>query len=315
MVAGLVKEGHEVVALVRKTSNVGDIQKDVQLVQGDLTDSHSLEATVKNVDAVLHFAAYFDFYPSDVPLLYKVNVDGTRSLMNACVGSNVERFIYCSSTEAIGPVRFPPGNEDTELNPQFEYGKSKVAAEKAVRDISTDTGLGHVIIRPTGVLGEGDMYTAYELLKALNDKQIPVLPGNGKKHIMYIYIDDVVDGFLKALTPKSVLNNTVILCPDQPMAYRELIEFVTSQLGVKTPKIYVPTSIAKMGIGLMSPIKNRKGTTFLWHAKSIESMDQDRWYSNQRARTLLGWAPKVTMQEGIRRQIEWCWANGYLERR
>jgi nucleoside-diphosphate-sugar epimerase len=311
----LVKEGHDVRAFVRKTSNTHGLPEGIEFVEGALLDIESLENGTKGVEAVLHLAAYFDFYPSDVELMYEVNVQGTKNVMNACVGTSVERFIYCSSTEAIGPVRYPPGNEDTELRPQFDYGESKVMAEKAVRQIAEDTGLNYIILRPTGVMGEGDLYTAYETIKAINQGEVPVLPGDGEKHIMYTHVDDIADGFVKALTSKSALDNTIILAPDEPMTYNELIKFLGECLGVDPPKRHVPTTLAKIGIGLLSPIKNRGKTTFLWHPKTIESMDQERWYSNEKAKRLFGWNPEYAMQEGIKRAIDWYYENGYLEKR
>ncbi|TXT55385.1 MAG: hypothetical protein BAJATHORv1_40296 [Candidatus Thorarchaeota archaeon] len=315
LIKKLVDEDHEVYAFVRSTSNRSGLPESVIFREGDLLDSESLEEAVEGMDAVIHLAAYFDFYPKDVDLLYKINVDGTKNLMNACVGTSVARFIYCSTTETIGPVRYPPASEDTELRPQFDYGESKVLAEKAVREISSDTDLAHIIIRPTGVLGEGDLYTAYELIKALNDGEIPVLPGDGNKHVMYTHVDDVVRGFVAALTSQSALNTTIILCPDEPMKYKELVEFLTNYLGVDAPKRRIPTSLAKIGIGLLSPIKNRGRNTFLWHTQTIQSMDEDRWYENKRAKRLLGWSPKFTMQEGLKRAIDWYYEHDYLERR
>jgi nucleoside-diphosphate-sugar epimerase len=279
-----------------------------------MLDTRALESAVQGQEIVIHLAAYFDFYPSDVELLYQVNVEGTRNLMQACVGTTVTRFIYGSTTEVIGPVRFPPGNEDTELLPQFDYSKSKMQAEQLIRKISKEHGLDHIILRPTGVMGEGDLYTAFEVIEAVYEGSIPVLPGDGKKHLMYTHIDDVVDGFMAALASKSALNNTIILCVDEPVTYSALFEFLGEYLGVDTPKRRIPTSLAKIGIGLLSPIKNRGRTTFLWHMKTVESMDQERWYSNEKAKRLLSWTPKVTMYEGLKRTIDWYFENGYLKR-
>ncbi|MBD3408166.1 MAG: NAD-dependent epimerase/dehydratase family protein [Candidatus Lokiarchaeota archaeon] len=315
LIEKLTEEEHKVHAFVRSTSNRSGLPETVIFKEGDLLNFESLENAIEGMDAVIHLAAYFDFYPKNVDLLYKVNVEGTKNLMNACIGSSVERFVYCSTTETIGPVRYPPANEDTELRPQFDYGESKVLAEKVVREISSDTGLNHVILRPTGVMGEGDLYTAYELIKALNDGEIPVLPGDGKKHIMYSYVDDIVRGFTAALSSQSALNSTIILCPDEPMTYNELIEFLTNYLNVEPPKRRIPTSLAKIGIGLLSPIKNRGRNTFLWHTKTIQSMDEDRWYENNRAKRLLGWTPKFSMQDGLKRAIDWYYEHDYLERR
>ncbi|RDE12697.1 MAG: hypothetical protein C4K49_09855 [Candidatus Thorarchaeota archaeon] len=311
----LASEGHEVFALVRKTSDKTRIPDGVQIREGDMLDEPSLKEAVKGVQAVVHFAAYFDFYPRDKGLLYRVNIDGTRMLANACVGKSVERFIYCSSTEAIGPVAHPPANEESELRPSFDYGHVKDLAEQVVRQVTKDTGLPHIILRPTGVMGEGDFYTAYEVIKALNEREIPVLPGDGEKSIMYTYVDDVVDGFVKALTSGNALNNTIILCPDVGIKYKDLIEFFCTCLGVKPPKRRVPTTLAMLGIGLLSPMKNRKKNTFLWHMKTVRSMDEERTYSNEKAKQLLGWTPKYTMQEGIKRVIDWYFANGHLQRK
>lgn len=311
----IVEEGHTLAALVRTTSNREGLPPDTEFREADLFEIESLEEALKDVEVVVHLAAYFDFYPSDVDLLYKVNVEGTKNLMNACVGTMVNRFVYCSTTETIGPVRYPPGNEDTELNPQFDYAKSKVQAEQAVREISRETGLDHIILRPTGIMGEGDLYTAYEAIEAVNEGALPVLPGDGDKHLMYTHVDDVVEGFVKAISSKSAINNTIILCPDEPLTYNELFEFVGECLGVEIPKRRIPTSLAKIGIGLMSPFKNRKKTTFLWHMQTVQSMDEDRWYQNDRAKRLLSWTPKVSMREGIKRAIEWYYENGYLEKK
>jgi nucleoside-diphosphate-sugar epimerase len=287
----------------------------VELRVGDMLSQDSLEAAVKDAQVVIHLAAYFDFYPRDKKQMFRVNVNGTRALMNACVGTSVERFIYCSTTETIGPVKHPPGNEETELRPTFDYGRSKIMAEDGVREISADTGLPYVIIRSTGVMGQGDFYTAYELIRNLNDRALPVLPGDGQKHIMYTHVDDVVDGFSKALTSQAALNSTIILCPNEPIKYKDLIEFIAGCLGVKPPTRYISPSLAKLGIGLLSPFKNRKGTTFLWHRKSIQSMVEDRWYTNERAKRLLGWTPHYTMVDCIKRTIDWYFANGHLEKK
>ena len=315
LIPHILDEGHEVVALVRSTSNIEGLSKDVEIREADLLDISSLEPIVQDVDVVIHLAAYFDFYPSSVDLLYKVNVEGTKNLMSACVGTKVERFIYCSTTEVIGAVRFPPGNEDTELNPSFDYSKSKVLAEQIVHEISKDTKLDYIILRPTGIMGEGDLYTAFEAIEAVNDGTIPVIPGDGEKGLMYTHIDDVVDGFIKAITSKSALNTTIILCPDQGITYNELFAYIAECCGVKPPKRKVPTSIAKLGIGLLSPIKNRGKTTFLWHMKTVQSMDEDRLYDNSRAKRILGWEPKVSMKEGLKHAIDWYFENGFLKKR
>ena len=127
LVDQLITQGHDLFLLIRNTSDTSDLPEEVTLIEGDLFDFQSLKEMVLNSQAevVVHLAAYFDFYPKDKELLYKTNVDGTRNMMNACVNTSVNRFIYCSTTEVIGPVDNPPGDEESELQPQWEYSKSK----------------------------------------------------------------------------------------------------------------------------------------------------------------------------------------------
>ncbi len=313
LVRKLIKEGHEVSALVRRTSDVYKLPKRLRLVEGDMLEIRSLQKAIQNIEIVVHLAAYFDFYPKDKELLYRVNVDGTQNILDASVAASVSRFIYISTTEVIGPVKDPPATEETELRPQFNYSKSKIRAEELVRATTAKTELEHVILRSTGIMGEGDFYTAFEAIEAVNECQIPMLPGDGKKHIMYIHVNDVVRGIVAALDAKNAANQTIILCPDEPMTWNDLFEFLGETLGVDPPRRKIPTVLAKLGVGILSPFKNREKTTFLWHMKTTQSMDEERWYSNEKAKTLLGWAPQITMQEGLIRAINWYYEHGHLD--
>lgn len=314
VISKLLESGHDVRALVRETSNTEGFPKEVEIQVADLFDVQSLEDAVKGVNAVMHFAAYFDFYPSDENLMFKVNIEGTTNLMNACVGTDVERFIYCSTTETMGPIRFPPANEDTELRPDFSYGESKIQAERAIRQITEDTGLAHVIIRPTGVMGEGDLYVIYEVAHELYHGKVFALPRDLSAKFMYTHIDDVVSGFLSALVPMSALNNTIILCPDEAISWGELLEVLTERLDVKPPRLRVPKVVAKFGMALLSPFKNRRKMTFFWHMKSVDMMYSNRVYTNEKAKRLLGWQPQVTMKVGFQRAVDWYLENGFLKR-
>ncbi|MFW9769536.1 MAG: NAD-dependent epimerase/dehydratase family protein [Candidatus Thorarchaeota archaeon] len=310
----LLENGHDVVAMVRSTSNIESLSKNIEVREADLFEIESLEKAVQGVDVVIHCAAYYDFYPSDEELMFKVNVEGTKNLMNACVGTSVERFIYCSSAETMGGIRFPPGTEDTELRPEFSYGESKVLAEQAITTITNDTDLAHIILRPTGVLGEGDLYVMFEVVQELYNGKVFALPRDLSARYMYTHIDDVASAFISALTPMAALNNTFIICPDDSMSWEEFLTLMTQELGVKPPRLRVPKIVAKFGMAILSPIKNRKKMTFFWHTKSVDMMYANRVYSNEKAKRLLGWAPEVSMEEGYRRAIAWYFEQGLLKR-
>jgi nucleoside-diphosphate-sugar epimerase len=310
----LLENDHEVIAMVRATSNTEGLPKKIEIKEADLFDVESLEEAVKGVDAVIHCAAYFDFYPSDEELMFKVNIEGTRNLMNACVGTSVERFIYCSSAETMGGIRYPPGTEDTELRPNFSYGESKILAEQAIGEITNDTGLAHIILRPTGVSGEGDLYVMYEVAQELYRGNVFALPNDLSAQFMYTHIDDVASAFICALTPMAALNNMFIICPDDSMSWEELLTLMIDELGVDPPRLRVPKIFAKFGMAILSPFKNRKKMTFFWHSKSVDMMYASRVYSNEKAKRLLGWKPTVTMEECFRRAVKWYLDQDLLKR-
>ena len=312
LTAELIREGYESTALVRRSSDTSVLPNGIKLVQGDMLDEPSLKNAVKGKDAVIHLAANFDFYPKDVKMLYRVNVDGTRSLLNACVEAGVRRIVYCSTAEVIGPVKNPPANEETELRPQYDYSKSKVMVENLVRDATRRTGIEHIIVRPTGIVGPKDTYVGFQTMKAINDGAIPVIPGDGLKHVSFIHVDDVVSGLILALKTKSGVNDTFILCPDRPLSYVETFLVIADQLGVKPPKLRIPGLAAKISIGLLGLMKRRGKSSFLWHYKSVQAMLEDRWYSNERAKKVLGWVPKMSMEEAVRRSIDSEVAEGHL---
>jgi dihydroflavonol-4-reductase len=155
----------------------------------------------------------------------------------------------------------------------------------------------------------------YEVIHELYNGKVFALPRDLSAQFMYTHIDDVVSGFVAALTPMAALNNTIILCPDEPMSWQEFVDFMTELFGVEPPRLRVPRIVAKLGMFLLSPFKNRKKMTFFWHGKSVDIMHANRVYCNDKAKRLLGWTPKVSMVDGYKRAIDWYFENGYLERK
>jgi nucleoside-diphosphate-sugar epimerase len=99
------------------------------------------------------------------------------------------------------------------------------------------------------------------------------------------------------------------------MTWREIVDLSVDYLGAKPPRITLPPLVGKVAIGLLGLLKNRGGKrTFMWRAKSIQQIFEDRWYSNEKAKKLLGWSPKMSMQESIRKALDSHIAEGRLVR-
>jgi nucleoside-diphosphate-sugar epimerase len=129
-----IARGIKPIAMARESSDVSVIDGlHLPIVKADLTEPASLLEATAGIETVIHLAAYYTFH-GKVELYDKITVEGTRHLLEACVKNGVKRVIYCSSTEAIGPVANPPGDEDSPPNPQYEYGRSKLKAEEIVKE-------------------------------------------------------------------------------------------------------------------------------------------------------------------------------------
>ena len=152
----LVEKGYEVVGMVRKTSDTSLLDRlGVEKRVADLTDPSSLVKAVRGIEAVVHLGAYYTFHGKK-ELYELVNVQGTRNVLDACLGEGVQRFVYCSTTEAIGPVREIPAHEDHPPNPQYEYGRCKLKIESLVKGYADR--IKTTIIRPSGMYGPRNVH-------------------------------------------------------------------------------------------------------------------------------------------------------------
>jgi len=323
LVVRLIEEGHKIICPCRNVSKALQLlppSPRLSIMQGDVLDAKSLDKCFEeqSIDVVLHLAAEMDFFPSEVQKVYKVNVEGTRNVLSACCEKHkVTRFIYCSTTETIGQTTDPdkPADEEATLRPTSEYGKSKVEAEKLVTEICGKTNTDYIIIRPCGIYGPKDFFVYYELITMINQGLMFFYPqGASKYRVSFLYVDDVVDAFMLALTqgaPGSVYN----LAPSNAETYADWISVISAEVGRVEPFMTLPMPIVKIVTSLLMPVMNLgKNRVFMYRPETIDRMQEDRFYSCAKAEKELGWEQKVTMDEGMRRTVAWYYKHGYLRK-
>ncbi|HZU98629.1 MAG TPA: SDR family NAD(P)-dependent oxidoreductase [Planctomycetota bacterium] len=157
----LVREGHEVRVLVRKTSKLDGLKGlDFERFEGDITDRGSVERALQGVDALIHTAANVSARRRDKDKIYKANVEGTRTVLEAAHARGGLRVVYTSSVAAIGATPKPVAQ--TESSPWkagdgYHYIDAKWQAEQIALGLAA-RGLDIVILNPGFVLGPGDVY-------------------------------------------------------------------------------------------------------------------------------------------------------------
>ena len=216
--------------LVRDSSK-SDFLKEhsIQLVYGDLTDKKSLDSALKNIDTVMHLAAYVR--GNDSSLFYKINVDGTKNLIDACKKNKVKRIIALSSMAVTRKYL-------------DDYGKSKKQAEELIRNSDLD----YTILRPSMIYGK-DSNSTKHLVSYI--KMIPlIIPivGNGNFNIQPVYINDVTSIIIKCLDNKTSIKKTYDLLGETRINFNYFIDFVSSHLNIKKIKLHIPVSLVLIGI-------------------------------------------------------------------
>jgi len=303
----------DIVCLVRSTSNTDHLRNlGVELVYGDLKDPYSLEKAIKDVDVVYHLGAYYTFH-GKWDSYHSVNVMGTQYLLQAC--EQVDHFIYCSTSEVTGPVSHPPADETHPCHPTYEYGKSKLMAEEIVRRKITEEHFPATIIRPVGVYGPrcvDDVAYYFMVNLARGSLFTRFIAGSGETLIHFIYVKDVVQGFLKARTKKA-LGETYFISSDRALTYNEVYMTLCTLLGKSPPRLHIPPALAKAAIAPLEAFNKAIGKDdFMAHVSTVEVTQTDRAYSWKKAHADLGYTPEYSFEEGARITLDWYREHGYI---
>ncbi|MEM2186772.1 MAG: NAD-dependent epimerase/dehydratase family protein [Nitrososphaerota archaeon] len=316
LVEELVELGYKVRAFVRKTSDTRLLrQLEVEIVTGDITDPSTLPPAMRGVDCVVHLAAYYTFFGRK-ELYELVNVKGTEWTARAALESGVRRFIYCSSTEAIGPIKNPPGDENSELNPQFEYGKSKARAEKVVKSLSAE-GLEYTIIRPTGIYGPRNVDdVAYWFLTSYAKGGLAsrIAVGSGQNLVQFTHVKDVVQGFILAMEKEVAVNQVYIIGEDRWYTYNQVYQILHELCGKGPPSFRLPPALAKLLLLPLELYDTLSGEGNIMHRRAlVDAVTSDRAYSVEKAKRELGFKPRYDLRSGLRETLDWYRLHGYLD--
>ncbi|HSC54151.1 MAG TPA: NAD-dependent epimerase/dehydratase family protein [Phnomibacter sp.] len=242
--AQLLQQGHEVVALCRNTAGMAP-QKNLHWKAVDITQAQNVLHAMEGCTQVYHTAAFARLSSRNIQQFYRVNVEGTKNVLNAAAYHHVEKLVYTSSGGSIGKSLLVPMTEDdVRLEPfNNHYDLSKHMAEKAVREYVAN-GNPAVIVNPTRVFGPGkDTYS--NVLTRLMEKFIRqsyyLVPCDGEAMSNYAFIDDVVAGHLKAME-LGVAGERYIL-GGANISYNQFYAMLSNITGLHRKKIQVPFPI------------------------------------------------------------------------
>lgn len=290
----LITEGAHVRLIARSPHRADALRKHgAEVVQGDLTDIDSLRKAVKDCAIVFHVAVDYTNYQRQ----RQVNIEGTCNLAQAAADANVKRFVHISTVAAYGSHVSGIINEETPLCPiAYPYALTKAEAEQRLVKLATQHDLPYTIIRPGMIYGANASMWTLGMFKIANLRpQIWIDSGNGKAHP--IHVDDVVDLMVHAAQHPAAQNQAFNCAADPSPTWREFLTHYAQLKGKSWKPIPLKPLMLPVAhlIKLFSPaISTGKDLPALANFAM-----RDVTFSMAKARDLLGWSPKVSLEAGI----------------
>jgi len=312
----LASRGHQVRALVREATVARDPAKardlsghGIEIVPGDITDERSLDAAMQDVDVVYNLAAVYREAGVSADAYRAVNAAGPGRVIEAAARARVPRVVHCSTVGVHGDVEHPPANEDAPLKPGDVYQETKLEGEATARAAGQRGGVQVVIARPTGIFGPGDR----RLLKLFRGvvRRMPIL-GSGQIYYHLTYIDDLVEGFRLCGEQPAAAGRTYILAGAEVTTLNELVRRIATAAAVKPPSLRLPVWPFWMAGAVCEAICVPLGIEPPIYRRRVDFYTKSRAFDISRARRELGYAPQVSLDEGLQRTIAWYRQHGWL---
>ena len=263
---------------------------------GDIGPSTNWFGALEGVDAVVHLAArvhvMHDTEADPLTVFRAVNVEGTLNLARQAAAAGVRRFVFVSSIKVNGESTLPgqPFTADDKPAPLDAYSVSKMEAEQGLRQIAAQTGMAVVIIRPPLVYGPGVKANFAALMRAVQRGwPLPLGAVHNRRSLMAL--DNLVDFIVTCLSHPQAANQTFLMSDGQDLSTTELVRGMAQAVGVPARLLPVPVWALQAGASLLG-----KGD-------AVQRLCGNLQVDKSKARSLLGWVPPVSVEEGLRRAM------------
>jgi dihydroflavonol-4-reductase len=312
LVRALLKDGRQIRALVHHDRRAIE-GLDVEVVQGDVVDPYSLYRAFVGADVVYHLAASISLSMDSWPALEKVNVMGTRNVVDACLKSGVRRLIHFSSIHAI--LQEPLNTPVDEMRPLVDsvdcppYDRSKAAGEMEVRQ-GIEQGLDAVILSPTGVIGPHDFQLSHfgEVLQAMAQGKMPALAEGG---FNWVDVRDVAEASIRAEQKAPI--GAKYLLSGQYASIANLAKLTEEITGTPAPRFICPTWLARSSAPVVTAFNQLTRNRQLYTPVSIRAISNcNHNISHERATRELDFHPR-SLRQTLSDTFRWFQQAGLLD--
>ena len=307
----LIEKGNNVKCIVRKSSNLQWLKnKPVEIFDSGLFDREALKEILKDADYLYHVAGVVK--AKEEKGYYEGNVETTRNLLevSAEVNPNIKRIVIVSSQTACGPsLNGVTCNEETEPHPLTNYGKSKIAQEKLAHDFMDKLPI--TIVRPPAVFGERDT-EIYLIFKTFKMRLMTLIGFNNKK-LSLIHSADLVNGIYLAATSEKSVGETYFISSEEYYDWNQVGDAIVKAMGHNALRLRLPHFIVYIvaAIAQFFAMFSSKAATF--NLEKARDFVQEAWTCDvAKAKRDLGFRQEISLEDGIKRTIDWYRENKWL---
>ncbi len=300
LVKRLLAEGHNVRAIARPSSCLGDLGGlPVAWFRGEVYDPDTVKAAMEGVRVVFHIATLYRDGGAPEAEHRKVHVDSTRLLAEAAAARpDFLRFVHVSTVGVHGHIEHPPADENAPFQPGDAYQRTKLEAELWLKDFAGASGLPYTILRPVGIYGPGDARLLKVFRMALKPRFL--LLGTGKCLYHLIHVEDLVEILLRAAVHPAALGQAFLCGNPEAITLEQLGRTVAETLGSPFKVLRLPAGPVFLAADLCEALCRPFGLRPPLYRRRVAFFTKDRSFDTRKVRQTLGWEPKYSNEAGLR---------------
>lgn len=311
LIPELLSRGHQVRAFLLPNTSTDYLDSlPIEYQEGNILVPEDVINAIKGCDAVIHAAANTNIYPSRSNSVRKVNINGTKNIINAALKAKVKRAIFIGTANSFGfGSKSHPGNETCPYQSDkygLDYMDSKYEAQKLVLKAVKENGLPAIMVNPTFMFGAHDSKPGSgKLILSIYNEKLPGYTMGGRN---YIYVKDVTVAIANALTKGKI--GECYIAGNTNLTYKEAFTKIAKVVGVQPPKIKFPEWLIEfygMCGSLYGSIFNKKPNVSYPMARISED---EHYFSSKKAVKELD-MPQTKIEIGILECFNWMKSHGY----
>jgi dihydroflavonol-4-reductase len=302
----LAKDGYRVRGTIRPGGNrdINDLtEAGIEVVESDIASREDCARAVAGCGAVFNIAAMFRRANAPDSDYDRINRQGVINLIDAASEANANKIVHCSTIGVCGHIETPPADENTPYNPGDIYQRTKMEGEKAALAAFREGRIRGTVVRPASIYGPGDL----RLLKLFRmiAKRRMIIFGSGKPTFHTVYIDDLVEGFIRAMDTPEADGEVFIVAGAEYVPLNTLFDKIADILQVPPPRLHIPAWPVQLLGTIVENICIPVGINPPIYRRRVDFFTKSRAFDISKSKRILGYQPAISLDEGLKRTAEW----------